>query len=68
MCNDLNTIALFFGALLTVKKVADMDRFYDLRLFLLIGVLCVVALFFFFGFVFANLYGVTCMPDIGEIY
>ena len=68
MCNDLNTIALFFGALLTVKKVADMDRFYEFRLFLLIAFLCVLAFFFFFGFLFANLYGSTCMPEMGGIY
>jgi len=68
MCNDLNTVALFFGVLLTVKKVADMDRFYKLRLFLLIAVLCLFAFVFFFDFVFANLYGTTCMPELGEIY
>ena len=68
MCNDLNTIALFFGALLTVKKVADMNRFYELRLFLLVAVLCVVAFVFFLGFLFNSLYGATCMPDIGETF
>ena len=66
--SDLNTIALFFGVLLTVKKVADMDRFYEFRLVLLIAFLCVFAFFFFFGFLFANLHWATCMPEVGEVY
>jgi len=47
--SDLNTIALGFGVLLTLKKVADLERCYYLRLFVIITVLCSLTILLFLG-------------------
>jgi len=70
MSDAINTIALVFGLLLVLKKVADMERFYGLRLFLLTGVLCTFTIFLFLS-VFAGFFhpGLShCMPDINTEY
>jgi hypothetical protein len=68
MSDALNALALAFGLLLVLKKVADMDRFYYLRLFLIIAVLSYITILFFGGcLLLVGGSGLSnCMPTVDQ--
>jgi hypothetical protein len=68
MSNPLNVVAILFGVLLVLKKIADMERFFSFRMFLIIAVLCFATIVLFLGYVLELLSpGLrNCMPDIQQ--
>ncbi len=56
-------VVVIFGVLLTLKKIADMERHYYLRLFGLIAFLSFFAIYFFlrYGFML-NQYNCCMLP------
>lgn len=70
MSDSLNTIGLVIGLLLTLKKIADMERFYEARLLLITVVLSLFAIFFFLGYVLhvGDWRYNTCVPPFDTQY
>ena len=50
MSDVLNEIALAFGVLLVLKKVAEMERYHNERVMVITVVLCILVLLFFVRF------------------
>ena len=58
-----NLVLLFVGALLLLKKVANMDRYHNLRVFVLITILSFLVIVFFLEYGFTMGY-----PRLSECY
>ena len=61
MSDVLNDIALAFGVLLVLKKVAEMERYHNERVMVITVVLCIFVLVFFVGFTLGNLGYYDCV-------
>jgi hypothetical protein len=59
LSNPGDVVALLVGAVLLLKKIADVERYHDLRVILLTSILSFIAILFFL------VYGLT---QSGSIY
>lgn len=59
LSNPVDVVALLIGAVLLLKKIADMERYHELRVIVLTSILSFIAILLFLG------YGLT---QSGSIY
>jgi predicted secreted protein len=62
--DPLNVFIFLSGVAFLFKKVADMDRYHELRVLLLTTVLSTIVIVLFFGYCFPRT--PSCMRDIPE--